>query len=101
MPKNRQLNTDCIKIYHSFFKLQLKANELILFSLLYQECEVNAVYKKGLNYLCKHTHTTKNTVLRCLRILINKNLIIKKQGINNNPSEYRINHEILKQYINH
>ena len=71
---------DYIKIYHSFLKL--KANELILFSLLYQECEADAVYKKGLNYLYKRTNTTKHTVLRCLSVLIDRNLITKKQGTN-------------------
>lgn len=94
------LDTDCIKIYYSFCKLGLKANELILFSLLYQECEQEAIYKKGLNYLCRRTYTTKNTVLRCLRVLIDKNLIIKKQGIDNKPSEYRINYEAMDKYIN-
>lgn len=90
---------DYIKIYHSFLKLKLKANELILFSLLYQECEADAVYKKGLNYLCKRTNTTKHTVLRCLSVLIDRNLIIKKQGTNRNPSEYHINYQVLQQYI--
>ena len=98
--KNSQLDTDCIKIYYSFFKLGLKANELILFSLLYQECEQNAVCKKGLNYLSKRINATKHTVLRCSSILIDKNLIIKKQGIDNKPSEYRINYESMDKYIN-
>ena len=87
---------DYIKIYHSFLKL--KANELILFSLLYQECEAD-VYKKGLNYLYKRTNTTKHTVLRCLSVLIDRNLITKKQGTNRNPSEYHINYQVLQQYI--
>lgn len=94
-----RLNNDCIRIYHSFLKLKLKANELILFSLLYQECEADAVYKKGLNYLCKRTNTTKHTVLRCLSVLIDRNLITKKQGTNRNPSEYHINYQVLQQYI--
>ncbi|MBM6761470.1 hypothetical protein [Megamonas hypermegale] len=94
-------NKDCIKIYYSFLKFKLKANELLLFSLLYQECEHGAVYKKGLNYLSKRTNTAKNTVLRCLQVLIDKNLIIKKQGTGNQPSEYRINHECMAEYMKH
>ena len=94
-----RLSTINSKIENASENRKVKANELILFSLLYQECEADAVYKKGLNYLYKRTNTTKHTVLRCLSVLIDRNLITKKQGTNRNPSEYHINYQVLQQYI--
>ena len=59
-------------------KLNLKGNELMIYAIIYGFSQLDEQRFTGsLQYLADWTNSTKQSVIKCLKSLINKNLIIK------------------------
>ena len=73
-------------------ELKLKGNELLIYACIYGFSQAeNQVFNGGLQYLADWTNSTKQGVIKCLKSLIEKNYIEKKETIINNVKfcEYR------------
>lgn len=65
-------------------ELKLKGNELIIYAIIYGFSQLESQKFTGsLQYLAEWTNSTKQSVIKCLKSLIKKNLIIKKENIIN------------------
>ena len=64
--------------------LKLKGNELIIYACIYGFSQAeNQVFSGSLQYLADWTNSTKQGVLKCLKSLVEKGLIVKKDNIIN------------------
>ena len=64
--------------------LDLKGNELIIYACIYGFSQAeNQVFNGGLQYLAEWTNSTKQSVLKCLKSLIDKGFIGKYEKIIN------------------
>ena len=65
-------------------ELKLKGNELIIYAVIYGFSQAeNQRYTGSLKYLAEWTNSTKQSVIKCLKSLIKKNLIVKEENIIN------------------
>ena len=65
-------------------ELELKGNELLIYAIIHGFSQSESQYYSGsLKYLCEWTRASKQTVINCLKSLIEKDLIIKKEEIQN------------------
>lgn len=72
--------------------LKLKGNELIIYACLYGFTQAESqVFSGSLQYLADWTNSTKQGVIKCLKSLIEKGYILKKENIINGVKfcEYR------------
>lgn len=72
--------------------LKLKGNELLIYACIYGFTQAeNQTFNGSLQYLADWTNSTKQSVIRCLKSLIEKGYIIKKENIINGVKfcEYR------------
>lgn len=72
--------------------LKLKGNELLIYACIYGFTQAeNQTFSGSLQYLADWTNSTKQGVIRCLKSLIEKGYIIKKENIINGVKfcEYR------------
>lgn len=72
--------------------LKLKGNELLIYACIYGFTQAeNQVFSGSLQYLADWTNSTKQGVIRCLKSLIEKGYIVKKENIINGVKfcEYR------------
>lgn len=72
--------------------LKLKGNELMIYAIIYGFCqEENQVFYGSLNCIAKWISSSKQTVIKCLKSLTDKNLIEKNEKFINNVKfcEYR------------
>ena len=72
--------------------LKLKGNELMIYAIIYGFCqEENQVFYGSLNYIANWISSSKQTVIKCLKSLTDKNLIEKNEKFINNVKfcEYR------------
>ena len=74
-------------------ELGLRGSERDVFAVIFSFSESCGVFTGGLKYLCQRTGTTKPTVMGCLGKLLKKDLLIKKERLENGVKlcEYRIN----------
>ena len=82
-------------------ELALKNNELLIYSIIYGFSQTTGTEFTGsLQYLADWCSCTKQGVLKCLKSLVNKNLIIKRDIFNNGVKfcAYSINFEILTKF---
>ena len=64
--------------------LKLKGNELIIYAVIYGFSQLESQKFTGsLQYLAEWTNSTKQSVIKCLKSLIKKNLIVKEENIIN------------------
>lgn len=64
--------------------LKLKGNELIIYAIIYGFSQLEGQKFTGsLQYLAEWTNSTKQSVIKCLKSLIKKNLIVKEENIIN------------------
>lgn len=64
--------------------LNLKGNELIIYACIYGFSQAeNQVFSGSLQYLADWTNSTKQGVIKCLKSLVEKGLIVKKDNIIN------------------
>ena len=73
-------------------ELNLKGNELMIYAIIYGFCqEENQVFYGSLNYMANWISSSKQTVIKCLKSLVDKNLIEKNEKFINNVKfcEYR------------
>lgn len=64
--------------------LKLKGNELIIYAIIYGFSQLESQKFTGsLQYLSEWTNSTKQSVIKCLKSLIKKNLIVKEENIIN------------------
>ena len=72
--------------------LKLKGNELIIYACIYGFTQAeNQVFTGSLQYLADWTNSTKQGVIKCLKSLVEKGLIVKRDNIFNGVKfcEYR------------
>lgn len=75
-------------------KLKLKGNELIIFAIIYGfSQDGNSKYRGSLSYIQNALQISRNTVIKSLNKLIEKNLILKE--INNTGNLYSANIELV------
>ena len=66
-------------------ELNLKGNELLIYAIIYGFSQTNGnEFTGSLQYLANWTNSTKYGVQKCLKSLIEKNLILKSENIINN-----------------
>lgn len=66
-------------------ELNLKGNELLIYAIIYGFSQTDDNYFTGsLQYLSDWTNSSKQGVQKCLKLLLDKNYIIKKDVIVNN-----------------
>ena len=75
-------------------EFKLKGNDLIIYAIIYgfsQDEETE--FRGSLNYLMKSTNTSKPTVIKSLKSLVNNKLIIKTKTLINNMhfNTYKVN----------
>ena len=63
--------------------LGLKGNELIIYACIYGFSQDDQTFSGSLQYLADWTNSTKQGVLKCLKSLVEKGLIVKKENIIN------------------
>lgn len=63
--------------------LGLKGNELIIYACIYGFSQDNQTFSGSLQYLADWTNSTKQGVLKCLKSLVEKGLICKKENLVN------------------
>lgn len=63
--------------------LGLKGNELIIYACIYGFSQDNQTFSGSLQYLADWTNSTKQGVMKCLKSLVEKGLIVKKDNIIN------------------
>lgn len=63
--------------------LGLKGNELIIYACIYGFSQDNQTFSGSLQYLADWTNSTKQGVMKCLKSLVEKGLIVKKENIIN------------------
>ena len=64
--------------------LKLKGNELIIYACIYGFSQEGQPFSGSLQYLADWTNTTKRSVMNCLKSLVKKGLIEKKDKVVNN-----------------
>ena len=82
-------------------ELALKNNELLIYSIIYGFSQTTGTEFTGsLQYLADWCSCTKQGVIKCLKSLISKNLIIKKETFNNGVKfcTYSINLDRLTEF---
>jgi hypothetical protein len=66
-------------------ELNLKGNELLIYAIIYGfSQDESSSFRGSLQYLADWTNSTKQGVLKCIKILLEKNFIIKKEEMRNN-----------------
>ena len=66
-------------------ELSLKSHSLLVFAIIYGYSKDNqGKFEGSLNYLCKSTGASKNTIMNCLNELIENGLILKETILINN-----------------
>ena len=63
--------------------LGLKGNELIIYACIYGFSQDNQTFSGSLQYLADWTNSTKQGVMKCLKSLVEKGLIVKKENMIN------------------
>lgn len=82
-------------------KLNLKNNELIIYSIIYgMSQKENQSFKGGLKYLADWTGSTKQGVLNNLKSLVNKGYITKEESFINNIKQCEYKAVDINQVLN-
>ena len=64
--------------------LKLKGNELIVYACIYGFSQAeNQVFSGGLQYLADWTNSTKQSVVKCLKSLVEKGFVVKTDKVIN------------------
>ena len=65
-------------------ELKLKGNELIIYACIYGFSQVeNQVFNGGLQYLADWTNSTKQSVVKCIKSLVEKGFVVKTDKVIN------------------
>jgi hypothetical protein len=83
-------------------ELQLKSTELLVFAIIYGYSKDNqGKFDGSLNYLCKTTNSSKNTIINCLHTLIEKEYILKETLVVNNITfcKYYQNEPVVQKLV--
>ena len=65
-------------------ELNLKGNELLIYAIIFGFTqEENQVFSGSLQYLADWTNSSKESIRRCLKLLIDKGLILKGEEYKN------------------
>ncbi len=87
--KSRIKNEDSLFIYEFMpKKFHLKGNSLIIYALIYQSYQNSQSLICNLSYLCQWTGSTKQSVIKILKELENKNLIKQENHKSISDEEY-------------
>ncbi len=80
--------------------LNLKTNEAFVFALIFGFCQdQESEFTGSVKYVCTWLNCSKNTALKAIKSLVEKNLIIKKEVVINNVlfNKYSINFKKVNQ----
>lgn len=83
-------------------QLNLKSNELMLFAIIYGfSQDESSEFTGSINYLCGCLSCSRNTVIKGLKSLEDKNLINKKQETKNNITfnSYSSNEQVVQKLV--
>ena len=81
-------------------KLKLSGNELMVYAIIYgfsQDGE--SKFTGSINYLCDFINSTRPTIIKCLKSLVDKNYIFKDTNIINGVTfnTYKVNLQVVKK----
>lgn len=90
-----------IKLENQYELLDFKnCNELVVFAAINSFCRSHGYYSGGYTYLSKHFPMSKNTVIRTIKSLVEKNYIIETPGKYDKTNQYKVNIELITSIIN-
>lgn len=83
-------------------EMGLKSTELLVFAIIYGYSKDNqGKFDGSLNYLCSSTNSSKNTIINCLNLLLEKEYILKETLVINNITfcKYSQNEQVVQKMV--